>query len=260
MPSAMQRCIFTNQPTRPRPVQSTSHQLFGDAKQFGLAARRRDPEGPGRVRRDRTPEHPPRAARPARAPGGRGAAGTGAVGQAASGSMVADTVCTEFAGLRDNETAEQRRPTGQTRPLGDERRRQSRWAAWGRQGSEEAGRASGGLPSGDRKVIRLRGFRTSSYPRPIAAPLEALADLQALADLRSATNCLCGSGDPQFGEQGLHVDPEPLVVAIRRGPDGRLPSWAWAANAGQDGHDDLVSQGEQSRDGSGPLRRHQVAA
>src|SRR5215472_8522451 len=78
--------------------------------------------------------------------------------------------------------------------------------------------------------------------------------------LPGARNCLCRGCDPQVCEQGLHDDPEPLVVAIGGRPGRRLTPQAWTANAGQDGDDNLVAQGEEGSDGPRPGRRHSIAA
>jgi hypothetical protein len=79
---------------------------------------------------------------------------------------------------------------------------------------------------------------------------------------RSTKRCLCGccGGDSEVGEEGLHVDPEGFVVSVGLGPVSGLAAASWAADAGQDRADDLVTQGEQGGDGAGGLRWDVVAA
>src|SRR5512143_3849020 len=80
---------------------------------------------------------------------------------------------------------------------------------------------------------------------------------------RSTKCCLCrdrGVADAEVVEEGLHVDPEGLVVAVDGGPDRGCASEAWAADAGQDGRGDVLAQSQQRRDGAGSLEGDLVAA
>jgi hypothetical protein len=61
-------------------------------------------------------------------------------------------------------------------------------------------------------------------------------------------------------EEGLHADAEGFVVAVDAGPVCRFASAAGAADACEDGGDDLVTQREQGGDGAGCLGRDVVAA
>jgi len=74
--------------------------------------------------------------------------------------------------------------------------------------------------------------------------------------------CRGDSGvDAQVLEERLHADAEIFVVAVDGGPAGGLASSALgAADAGEDGGDDLVTQGEQGRDGARGQGRDVVAA
>lgn len=56
-------------------------------------------------------------------------------------------------------------------------------------------------------------------------------------------------------DEGLHVDAEGFVVAVDEGPGGGFASQAWAADTGQDGCDDLLTQGQEGGDGAGGLGR-----
>ena len=61
-------------------------------------------------------------------------------------------------------------------------------------------------------------------------------------------------------EEVLHADAEGLVVAVDGGPVGGFAAAAGAADAGEDGGDDLVAEGEEGRDSAGRLGRDVLAA
>ena len=52
-------------------------------------------------------------------------------------------------------------------------------------------------------------------------------------------------------EEGLHVDAQGFVVAVDAGPVGGFAAHPGAADAGQDGCDDVVAQCQESGDGAG---------
>jgi hypothetical protein len=67
--------------------------------------------------------------------------------------------------------------------------------------------------------------------------------------------------DAQVLEERLHADAEIFIVPVDGGPGGGLASLALgAADAGEDGGDDLVAQGEQGGDGARGQGRDVVAA
>ena len=51
-------------------------------------------------------------------------------------------------------------------------------------------------------------------------------------------------------EEGLHVDADLFVVAVDAVPGLGFSTHPWAADAGEDGRDDLVAEGEQGGDGA----------
>ena len=51
-------------------------------------------------------------------------------------------------------------------------------------------------------------------------------------------------------KSGLHIDADSFVVAVDAGPGAGFAAHPWAADAGEDGRDDLVAQGEQRGDGA----------
>ena len=59
---------------------------------------------------------------------------------------------------------------------------------------------------------------------------------------------------PRSLEEGLHVDADLLVVAVDAGPGDGLASHPGAADAGEDGPDDVLAQGQQGGDGARVLR------
>src|SRR5512144_85880 len=63
------------------------------------------------------------------------------------------------------------------------------------------------------------------------------------------------AADPEVVEEGLHVDPEGLVVVVDGAPTRGFATESGASDAGQDGCDDVVSQCEQGGDGAGGLWR-----
>src|SRR6266571_1880781 len=70
-----------------------------------------------------------------------------------------------------------------------------------------------------------------------------------------------GGVDAQVLEERLHADAEIFIVAVDGGPDGGFASSALgAADAGEDGGDDLITQGEQGSDGARGRARDVVAA
>jgi hypothetical protein len=60
-------------------------------------------------------------------------------------------------------------------------------------------------------------------------------------------------------EQGLHADAEVVVFAVYGGPDGGFVAHTGAPDPGDDGLDDVVTEGEQGGDYAGGLRRDVVA-
>ena len=72
--------------------------------------------------------------------------------------------------------------------------------------------------------------------------------------------CLWGGVDPEVGEEGAHVGAKDVVVAIDLGSGVRWPARSWAADAGEDGCEDLVAEGGDARDGACRFRADAVAA
>jgi phage terminase large subunit-like protein len=66
--------------------------------------------------------------------------------------------------------------------------------------------------------------------------------------------------DAQVVEEGLHADAEGLVVAVDGCAGGGFAAAAGAADAGQDGRDDVIAEGEQAGDSAGRAGRDVVAA
>ena len=63
----------------------------------------------------------------------------------------------------------------------------------------------------------------------------------------------------QVVEEGLHVDAELFVAGVDAGPGlGFGPMWA--ADAGEDGRNDLFAEGEQRSDGARGQRRNPVGS
>ena len=55
---------------------------------------------------------------------------------------------------------------------------------------------------------------------------------------------------PQVAEQGLHADPEGLVVTVDGGPVCGRTAAAGTADAGEDQYYHVVAEGEQRDDGA----------
>jgi hypothetical protein len=74
--------------------------------------------------------------------------------------------------------------------------------------------------------------------------------------------CLCGSRgvDGEVAEESLHLDADLLVVPIDGSPDGGLAAEVRTTDAGEDGRDDVVSQGDDARYGAGGLWRYLITA
>src|SRR5260370_39703193 len=72
---------------------------------------------------------------------------------------------------------------------------------------------------------------------------------------------ICGYGlDAEVAEEGVHVDPEGLVVTVDRSPGGGDAVAAPDADSGQERGDDLVAEDEHGGDGAGGLRRDLIPA
>src|SRR6266568_4739733 len=61
--------------------------------------------------------------------------------------------------------------------------------------------------------------------------------------MRSTKCCLCGGGDAEVVEEGVHADAEGFVVAVDLVPVGGLTSHSGAAYPGQDRADGVVDVG-----------------
>src|SRR5262249_5727136 len=84
----------------------------------------------------------------------------------------------------------------------------------------------------------------------------------ALEPLRSTNSCLCHrcrGDEAEMAEDGLHGDPDLLVVSIDGGPDLGFAARSWAAYPGEDRGDHVVAEGEQSGDGTHGVGRQAVA-
>src|SRR6266704_1637857 len=67
--------------------------------------------------------------------------------------------------------------------------------------------------------------------------------------MRSTKCCLCGGGDAEVVEEGVHADAEGFVVAVDLVPVGGLTSHSGAAYPGQDRAEDGVAEGEEGGEG-----------
>ena len=61
-------------------------------------------------------------------------------------------------------------------------------------------------------------------------------------------------------EEGVHVDPEGLVVAVDGGPVGGWAASPWYTDSGEDGADDFLAEDDKCGHGAGGLGRDLVAA
>jgi hypothetical protein len=78
-----------------------------------------------------------------------------------------------------------------------------------------------------------------------------------LTFISSTKCCLCGGwrrADAEVTEEYLHAGAEGLVVLIDAGPVCGPAAWPGAADADQDGRDDLVTEGKERGDGARGVR------
>src|SRR6266581_5511373 len=135
-------------------------------------------------------------------------------------------------------------------------RRSSRKSAWAifcwRARVSRSGKVASICPSlSARKVLGVpRTFRT-------ADPYSRLH----FSDRANCCLCGCWGGvDAEAAEEAVHVGAEGFVVAVDSGPGGGHGPVAVDADAGDEGADDVVGEGEQGGDGAGGWGRDLVAA
>jgi tetratricopeptide (TPR) repeat protein len=128
------------------------------------------------------------------------------------------------------------------------------------------GRREEALTATEEAVAAYRGL-ADTHPNAFLPNLAMALNNQSLflgACIHPSTKCcLCSGGlrlDADVPEERLHADPEVFVVAVDGGPDLGLAAHAGAADAGHEGRDDVVAEGEQRGDEAGAVRRNLVAA